>query len=113
VILKNLDLAGTGVTVPEEVMFFMNSFPKIFNGDMVTKSADKDVYAKKRWVSINPYTRQLHWSKSESAANTSKFISLANCASIEITSPNNTGNGVLRIVSSSDEVVILEVSNAY
>lgn len=110
IVLQRMDLGNSSAAVSEEVMFFMNSFPRIFNGDLVTKSSDKDVYAKKRWVSINPYTRRLHWAKSEATASNSKSMSLERCSEISLTAPNNTGHGVLRVVSSAGEVVILEVS---
>jgi hypothetical protein len=107
--MKSIDFGDSNAVVSEEVMFFMNSFPKIFNGDLVTKSSDKDMYAKKRWVYINPYTRQLHWAKAETSASSSKFIPLADCTEISLTTPNNNGNGLLRVVSGTGEIVILEV----
>ena len=76
----------------------------------MVKSSDKDLYAKKRWVSVNPFTRELLWAKSETSVEASKSIYLDSEVNVSLVSQNNSGLGCLRVVpAGGGESVTLEL----
>ena len=55
--------------------------------------------SKKRWVTVQPYTKTLHWAKSEASSDVSKCISVVGCAGITLgtATSSNAGYGKLRV----------------
>ena len=78
--------------------------------EMITKSSDKDMLSKKRWVFVDVYTRLLHWAKSEASASVTKSIPLVGCTVTLVNGNNGLGSVKIATSGKSEEGnIILEV----